>query len=99
MYMMMYMAAHTTEVVTAADARANLRELLDSVESTHQRIMITRKGHPGVVLISADDLEALEETLEILSDPEEVAAIREGQAELDRGEGIPLEQVRRELGL
>jgi prevent-host-death family protein len=92
----MYMA---TETVSAAEARANLKTLLDNVEGTHQRYLITRNGHPGSVLMSLEDLEALEETLEILSDAAEVAAIREGLAELDRGEGIPLEQVQRELGL
>ena len=35
----------------------------------------------------------------ILGDPELMAQIKQGQAELDRGEDIPLDQVRRELGL
>jgi len=95
-YMMVYM---TTESVSAAEARANLKDLLDTVESTHQRYLITRNGHAGSVLMSIEDLEALEETLDILSDPEEMAAIAEGIAELDRGEGIPLAQIRREMGL
>jgi antitoxin YefM len=95
-YIMVYM---TTVTVSAAEARASLKELLDAVELTHQRYRITRNGRPGAVLIAAEDLDALEETLDILSDPEEVAAIAEGTAELDRGEGIPLERVRAEMGL
>ena len=47
----------------------------------------------------ADGLEALEEALDILSDPQEMAAGREGVAELDGGEGVSLEQVRREMVL
>ncbi len=88
-----------TQTVSAADARSNWKALLDDVEATHQRYVITRNGHPGFVLMSVHDLEALEETLEILSDPEELAAIKEGVEALDRGEGIPLEEVARDLGL
>jgi predicted transcriptional regulator len=34
---------------------------------------------------------------EVAREIEFIAAVREGLAELDRGEGIPVEQVRREL--
>jgi prevent-host-death family protein len=83
----------------AADARAKWKDLLDAVESTHERFLITRHGHAGAVLMSAEDLEALEETLDILSDPEEVKAIQEGIAAADRGEFFTLEEVRKDMGL
>ncbi len=35
-----------------------------------QRVVVTRKGRPAAVLLSPDDLESLEETLAVLSDPE-----------------------------
>jgi antitoxin YefM len=94
-----YILAYMTESVTAAAARANLKEILDAVESTHERFVITRNGHPGVVLMSVEDLDALEETLDILSDPETVKAIQEGVEAADRGEYTTLEEVRREMGL
>jgi antitoxin YefM len=99
-YIVMYMtipigATH----VSMADARANLRELLDNVKNTHARYRITRNGEADAVLISVDDLEALEETLEILSDPDEVAAIREGLSDVEAGNVFTVAQVRRELGL
>ncbi len=43
--------------------------------------------------MNADDLEGLEETLEILSDPAEVAAIREGMAEVAAGNTVALEEA------
>jgi prevent-host-death family protein len=95
-YILMYM---TAETVSAADARARLKELLDDVESTHHRYLITRNGHPGSVLMSVEDLEALEETLDILSDPEEVKAIQEGIEAADRGDMVGLDVIRRDLGL
>ncbi|MBT0769058.1 type II toxin-antitoxin system Phd/YefM family antitoxin [Kineosporia sp. J2-2] len=85
--------------ISMADARANLRELLDNVKTTHARYRITRNGEADAILMSVDDLEALEETLEILSDPDEVAAIREGLADIEAGNVFTLDEVRRELGL
>ena len=93
-YTLMYMVT-----ISMADARANLREMLDQVKTTHERYTITRHGEPDAVLMAVDDLEALEETLEILSDPETVAAIRRGLDELNAGERYTLEEVREELGL
>jgi antitoxin YefM len=69
-----------------ADARNRLSELVADVEKIHARVTITKHGHPAAVLISPEDLAAMEETLDLLSDPGALAAIREAEAELDRGE-------------
>jgi PHD/YefM family antitoxin component YafN of YafNO toxin-antitoxin module len=50
------------------------------------------------VLISPDDLESLEETLAILGDAEELAALREGLADVLAGRTQSLDEVKRELG-
>ena len=57
------------ESVPVSEARSTLRALVERVEGTHERVTLTRNGHPAAVLISAEDLEALEETLAVLSDP------------------------------
>jgi PHD/YefM family antitoxin component YafN of YafNO toxin-antitoxin module len=64
------------------------------VESTHERVVITKNGRPAAVLISYDDLESLQETLDILSDPELAREIRDALAEPDR---FSLEDIRRDL--
>jgi hypothetical protein len=43
------------------------------------------------------EYKALEETAEILSDRKTLEAIDEGLAEIERGEVVPLEQLRAEL--
>jgi prevent-host-death family protein len=43
-----------------------LSEVIDPVEHQHERVVITRKGRAAAVLISPEDLEALEETLSVL---------------------------------
>ena len=80
-----------------ADARNRLSELVADVEETHERVTITKHGHPAAVLLSPDDLAVLEETLEILADPEALADIREAETEANRGEYSTAEQVLRLL--
>ncbi|MCB0918600.1 MAG: type II toxin-antitoxin system Phd/YefM family antitoxin [Actinobacteria bacterium] len=52
-----------------ADVKNRLSEVVDQVESQHARVTITKHGRPAAVVISADDLASLEETLALLSDP------------------------------
>jgi antitoxin YefM len=67
-------------------AKDKLSALVDQVEGTHERVTITRNGTPVAVLISPDDLEALEETLDVLSDADLMAQLRQSQDELRRGD-------------
>lgn len=71
--------------VPLGDARDRLSEYVSEVERTHQRVTITRHGRPAAVLISADDLAAIEETLEILGTPGAAEAISEGLADAAAG--------------
>lgn len=66
--------------VPLGEARDRLSEYVADVERTHERVTITRHGRPAAVLISADDLASIEETLEIFGTPGAAQAIREGQA-------------------
>ncbi|WP_066940969.1 type II toxin-antitoxin system Phd/YefM family antitoxin [Microtetraspora fusca] len=70
------------------EARDALSALVDQVERTHDRVTITRHGRPSAVLISAEDLDALEETLDILSTPGALAEIRAAQEEISRGDAV-----------
>lgn len=68
------------------DVKAHLSAYVDSVVATHERISLTRNGRRDAVLIAADDLDALEETLDILSNAELMAELRKAEAEVARGE-------------
>lgn len=68
--------------MTVTDLKARLSELVDAVATTHDHIEITRNGEPAAVLISAAELDALRETITILSDPEAVSQIRQGEADI-----------------
>jgi antitoxin YefM len=74
-----------SETVPFSEAKAHLSALADRVEKEHERILVTRNGRPSFLLVSADDLESLEETVDILRDPELVASIRRSRREAARG--------------
>jgi antitoxin YefM len=70
------------------EVRDHFSEVVDRVEREHDRVTITRNGRPAAVILSPDDLAQLEETLEILSDPEALADIREADAAYRRGDVV-----------
>jgi antitoxin YefM len=68
------------------DVKNHLSEVVDKVEREHERVVITKHGRPAAVVVSVDDLESLEQTLDILSRPALIKQIRESLVEL-RDEG------------
>ncbi|MGH3907260.1 MAG: type II toxin-antitoxin system Phd/YefM family antitoxin [Pseudonocardiaceae bacterium] len=80
--------------VPLGDAKNRLSEYVTEVERTHDRVTITRHGRTAAVLISADDLAALEETLDILATPGTTEAIAEGLADLAAGRVADNEALR-----
>lgn len=71
-----------SETVSLAEIKNRLSEYVERVEREHDRVVITKHGRPAAVVVSIDDLESLEETLAILSDPstmDDLAAARDDQ--------------------
>lgn len=77
-----------------AEIKAHLSEIVDRVEGHHERVTLTRNGRPAAVLISPTDLAALEDTLDLLSDPGALAEIKEARTEIARGRGIAADELR-----
>ena len=87
------------KVVPLTEARASLSELVDSVEREHEQVVITRNGKPVALLVSPDEWESMEETIEVLSDPELMAVLAESERDVQAGRVYTLEDVKRDLGL
>ena len=80
--------------MSLAAAKAKLSAVVDQVEDTHDRVVITRNGVPAAVLISPADLAALEETLDVLSDPSAMARLAQARLEQAQGAGMDEAQLR-----
>lgn len=85
------------KTVPVRELRNNLSSLLDDVSDRRDHVLVTRNGAPAAVLVPIDEYEALEETAEVLSDTDALAALETGLAEIERGETIALAELRSEL--
>ena len=63
-----------SDTIPFSEAKAHLSLLADRVENEHERVLVTRNGRPSFVLISPDDLDSLEESLDIVRDRDLVAS-------------------------
>ncbi|MGE2833986.1 type II toxin-antitoxin system Phd/YefM family antitoxin [Mycobacterium sp. SMC-4] len=80
-----------------AEVRANLSKLVDEAVRTHLRIEVTRQGRRAAVILSADDYDAIMETLAILGDQELMREVRAAEVEAGRGEIFTIDEVTEEM--
>jgi antitoxin YefM len=69
------------EQMSLADVKNRLSEVVDRLEREHGRVVITKHGHPAAVVISVEDLESLEETLDIMDNATLLSDIRQSLTE------------------
>jgi len=80
-----------SDTIPFSEVKAHLSELADRVERQHDRILVTRNGRPSFVLVSPDDLESLEETLDILKDDELMESLRRSRSDAEEGKRLRLQ--------
>jgi prevent-host-death family protein len=76
-----------------ATVKNRFSELVDRVNREHDRVVVTRNGVPAVVMVSVDELEGLEETLEIMSDPALMASVQAADQEVAEGWAVPISET------
>ena len=87
-----------SETLPLSSVKAHLSEIVDRVEDQQDRVVVTRNGRPAAVLMSNDDLESLEKTLAVLSDPTLMEQINESRHATDDGElGATIADLRADL--
>jgi len=85
------------ETIPITEAKARIAELADRVAREHDHFTITRNGRADVMLISVAEYESMQETLDILSDEETLADLRQSREDFAAGDVYSPEQVRAEL--
>ena len=81
------------QTLPVTEARAKLPQLVKAADERFDRTVITSNGKPTAVIMSYEEYEAWEETLEILSDPEAMRAIRQADEERAAGKTVSFEAV------
>ncbi|MBI2086165.1 type II toxin-antitoxin system Phd/YefM family antitoxin [Candidatus Daviesbacteria bacterium] len=80
-------------------ARENLTTLVDKANKLLDEYIITVNGSPAAVLMSAAEYESWKETMEIMSDPELMKAIKQGEEDIKKGKFVTFEQLKKDLKL
>ena len=86
-----------TEMISLTDLRPRISELVERAHSEFERFVITRRGRAEAVLLAAEELEGLLETIEILSDRDLVKRLVDAEEELLAGGGHSLDDLRAAL--
>ncbi len=87
------------KTVALSEAKDKLSSLVDEAERTHEIIRITKHGHAAAVLMSADDLDSLHETLHLLSTPGAAEELRQADVDAAAGDVVTGQDLRRHYGL
>jgi antitoxin YefM len=81
------------KMLPLSEAKAKLSSLIDAVASRDERVTITRNGRAAAVLVSSEEFESWQATIEIMRDPQFLADIRLGLRQLDKGKARTYEEV------
>jgi antitoxin YefM len=81
--MAILLAMPGSEQMSLADVKNRLSEVVERLGREHGRVVITKHGRPAAVVLSVEDLESLEETLDVMDSGPLLADIRQALAELD----------------
>ena len=69
-----------SSILPLAEVKSHLSELVGRVASQHERVTVTVHGRPSAVLLAVDDLEALEETIAVLTDADALRQLGQSDA-------------------
>lgn len=72
-------------ILPLSEVKARFSEIAEEVSRTHERVRVTRNGREYVVLISAEDLESLEATIELLADSDAIDRLHQAEVEVAAG--------------
>lgn len=82
-----------TNIISISDVRTRLPELVSRVSKYMDRVVITVNGQPKATLVSAEELESLEETAEVLAIPNIKEDIKKSKAQIKKGKYTLLEDL------
>jgi prevent-host-death family protein len=87
------------QTLSITDARDKLMQIANELEShAVDLVVISKRGRPAMAVLPYDVYESIIETLEILSDEEQLAALRESMREAAADEVEDFDDVLAELG-
>ena len=75
------------KTMSYTESRSRYAEVLDGVVNDREEVVITRAGHPSVVIMSLDDFESLKETAYLMRSPANARRLLDAMERLESGGG------------
>lgn len=102
------MNINLSNLVSVSEIQKNYRQIFDRAKRTKEPIILMRENEPDIALIDVKTLDTMQKTIaeyeswketqEILNDPQAMADIKAGEADIKAGRVHDWETVRKELG-
>lgn len=83
--------------LSITEARKKIFEIVNDVQKPGNYYTFTENGRPKVVLMSAEEFDSLQETMEILSDPKIMSSIEQAEKDYAKGDYVSWEDMKKEL--
>ncbi|AKU18473.1 type II toxin-antitoxin system Phd/YefM family antitoxin [Luteipulveratus mongoliensis] len=87
------------KTLSISAAKAKLNELVDDAQRTHEHVTLTKNGSPAAVMVSADEWEAIQETLFWQSQPGIREDVAQAEQDISEGNTVGADEVRARYGL
>lgn len=81
------------------DLRKKLTDILDKLPEEGGEIIVTQHGKPQAILIDLESYLDLYETMADLQTPGFIESIHEGAREIEKGKGLTMAQLKKNLHL
>jgi len=86
--------SHLSTTLPANEARSNFYDMIDETYKKFRSFVITHRGKPRAVVMSIDELESWQETLDVIAEnPNIVNDINKSKKEFTRGKTISLDNL------
>lgn len=90
----MYVIMNTKTTIPITEARKNIFAIAAEVQKPGVHYILTENGRPKAVLMSAEEFESWQETIEVMKEfPDIEKDIKKAEEEYKRGEYITLEEL------
>lgn len=85
--------------ITLKELRPKLPKVIETLDTTLERFIVTKRGEPIAVLLSIDDFESMIETLNETSDLENLKEIKKSMDEVKKGQTVDWEVVKKKYNV
>ncbi len=98
LYRLLYNSS-MTNLMSISDVRAKLPGLVKHVNKHNDRVLISVGGQPKAVIMSMEDMESWEETMELMAIPGLLKSLKKSEEQFKKGQYITLEEFQKKNNL